>query len=118
MLGWERTDGLVRGVLDIPGHHFNLMWEENVRLFYHRSSNLRTVANKLSAGCYYPATEAGVQNARIVTDLIKRGRALWYDKRKGKGIDRYYVRSWRPPVVIRVSEKQRISPTHDVSRAV
>ena len=30
MLGWEVTDGLVCGVLDIPGHHFNVMWEENV----------------------------------------------------------------------------------------
>ncbi|PYI12318.1 alpha/beta-hydrolase [Aspergillus sclerotiicarbonarius CBS 121057] len=30
MLGWERTGGLFRGVLDIPGHHFNLMWEENL----------------------------------------------------------------------------------------
>lgn len=31
MLGWERSGGLVRTVLDIPGHHFNIMWEENVR---------------------------------------------------------------------------------------
>lgn len=31
MLGWEyhHTD-LVRGVLDVPGHHFNVMWGENV----------------------------------------------------------------------------------------
>ncbi|KAI9044183.1 thioesterase domain-containing protein [Aspergillus affinis] len=28
---WEGSGGLVRTVLDIPGHHFNVMWEENVR---------------------------------------------------------------------------------------
>ena len=31
MLGWEYHHAdLVKGVLDVPGHHFNVMWGENV----------------------------------------------------------------------------------------
>lgn len=34
MLGWEMTGGLVRAVLDIPGHHFSLMWDDHVNPLY------------------------------------------------------------------------------------
>jgi pimeloyl-ACP methyl ester carboxylesterase len=32
LLGWENHQhpDLIRAVLDVPGHHFNVMWEENV----------------------------------------------------------------------------------------
>ena len=73
LLGWnnyEQCAELIKGVLDIPGHHFNVFWEENVSSLNRLPSKvpqkiLEPVLTDNIVGGRNQANETGMPDARI-----------------------------------------------------